>query len=166
MAHEYGHHIQNLLGINSRVRPNDKRASVRLELQADYLADMWTHEADRQFHILEGGDLESAIQSANSIGDNTLQKRSGSGFVHPEQYTHGTSAQRRSRHSPPGTARAMPASSSFDRFFSTSMTVLAGNWTRSASFGEIPKRTGRERESFPRPVPVTLHGVGQLTWIS
>jgi predicted metalloprotease len=94
MAHEYGHHIQNLLDYSSRVRPNDNRASVRLELQADYLAGVWANKADREFHILEGGDLESAIQSANAIGDDTLQKRSGSGFTHPEKYTHGTSAQR------------------------------------------------------------------------
>ena len=93
MAHEYGHHIQNLLDYSSRVRPNDNRASVRLELQADYLAGVWAHHANRQYHILEGGDLESAIQSANSIGDNVLQKRS-SGFAHPEKYTHGTSRQR------------------------------------------------------------------------
>jgi predicted metalloprotease len=93
MAHEYGHHVQNLLGFSERVRPGDNRASVHLELQADYLAGVWAHHADKQYHILEGGDLESAIKSANAIGDDKLQRRSG-GFVHPEKYTHGTARQR------------------------------------------------------------------------
>ncbi len=131
MAHEYGHHIQNLLGINSRVRPNDKRDSVRLELQADYLAGVWAHEADRQFHILEGGDLESAIQSANSIGDNTLQKRSGSGFVHPEQYTHGTSAQRVKAFTS-GYRTGDASKPRLDRFFSARYDSTRGELDESA----------------------------------
>lgn len=98
MAHEYGHHVQNLLRYSrlvdqERGKRRENEFSVKLELQADYLAGVWAHQADRQFHILEGGDLESAIQSANSIGDNKLQTRGG-GFAHPEKYTHGTSRQR------------------------------------------------------------------------
>jgi predicted metalloprotease len=122
MAHEYGHHIQNLLGYNSRVRPNDNRGSVRLELQADYLAGVWAHHADKQYHILQGGDLESAIQSANSIGDDTLQKRSGSGFTHPEKYTHGTSAQRMKAFSS-GHRTGDASKAKLDRFFTVQMNA-------------------------------------------
>jgi predicted metalloprotease len=66
---------------------------VRLELQADYLAGVWAHYGQEEFNFIEPGDLESAIQSANAIGDDRLQKRS-SGFTSPENYTHGTSEQR------------------------------------------------------------------------
>jgi uncharacterized protein len=98
IAHEIGHHIQNLLGYSKRV--DDKRGtkqendySVRLELQADYLAGCWAYHADKKYKILERGDLESAIKSANAIGDDRLQKRS-KGWTSPESYTHGTSDQR------------------------------------------------------------------------
>jgi predicted metalloprotease len=66
---------------------------VRLELQADYLAGVWAHYGQEEFNFIEPGDLESAIQSANAIGDDRLQKRS-TGFTSPEKYTHGTSEQR------------------------------------------------------------------------
>jgi hypothetical protein len=91
IAHEVGHHVQNLLGFSAREHDND--ASVRLELQADYLAGVWAHHADKKYRILEPGDIEEAIKSARAIGDDRLQKRSG-GFVHPEKFTHGTSRQR------------------------------------------------------------------------
>jgi predicted metalloprotease len=101
IAHEVGHHVQNLLGYSAIV--DQKRAalpktefnrwSVRLELQADYLAGVWAHYGQQDFNFIESGDVESAIQSANAIGDDRLQKRAG-GFVSPENYTHGTSAQR------------------------------------------------------------------------
>lgn len=95
IAHEVAHHVQYLLGFSqqvSRVRRQgneraSNRASVRLELQADFLAGVWAHHADRDFGILEAGDMQEAIQAANQIGDDTL------GHV-PERYTHGTSAQR------------------------------------------------------------------------
>ncbi|MFM8274822.1 MAG: neutral zinc metallopeptidase [Gemmata sp.] len=98
IAHEVGHHIQNLLGYSRRVDEarggrNENGMSVRLELQADYLAGVWAHHGQRKFDFIEPGDVESAIKSANAIGDDRLQKRSG-GFVHPEKFTHGTSAQR------------------------------------------------------------------------
>jgi predicted metalloprotease len=67
--------------------------SVRLELQADYLAGVWAHYGQERFQFIEPGDVESAIQSANAIGDDRLQKRAR-GFTSPENYTHGTSAQR------------------------------------------------------------------------
>ncbi len=101
IAHEVGHHVQNLLGY-SRIVDEKRRTlpkaefnrwSVRLELQADYLAGVWAHHGQEAFHFIEPGDVQSAIQSANAIGDDRLQKRAG-GFNSPENYTHGTSAQR------------------------------------------------------------------------
>lgn len=91
IAHEVGHHVQRLLGYEARAHDND--GSVRLELQADYLAGVWAYHGQQKFKFIEPGDVESAIKSANAIGDDRLQKRSG-GFVHPEKFTHGTSAQR------------------------------------------------------------------------
>ncbi len=100
IAHEVGHHVQNLLGYNDKVnrarsqgKEAGNQASVRLELMADYLAGVWAHHGQKQFNFIQPGDVESAIKSAQSIGDDRLQKRSG-GFVHPEQFTHGTSRQR------------------------------------------------------------------------
>jgi uncharacterized protein len=94
IAHEVGHHVQNLLGYMARRGSMEEHDfSVRLELQADYLAGVWAHHGNKQFKFIEPGDVESAIKSANAIGDDRLQKRSG-GFVHPEKFTHGTSAQR------------------------------------------------------------------------
>jgi predicted metalloprotease len=100
IAHEVGHHVQNLLGYSAIV--DEKRSlpkaefnkwSVRLELQADYLAGVWAYHGQKKFNFIEPGDVESAIKSANAIGDDRLQKRSR-GFTSPENYTHGTSAQR------------------------------------------------------------------------
>lgn len=101
IAHEVGHHVQNLLGysriVDQKRRTASKeefnRWSVRLELQADYLAGVWAHYGQEKFNFLEKGDIESAIKSANAIGDDRLQRRS-TGFNSPEKYTHGTSAQR------------------------------------------------------------------------
>ena len=99
IAHEVGHHVQKLLGYSARVdahrgKPDEKDYSVRLELQADYLAGVWAYHGQREFNFIEKGDVDEAIKTANSIGDDRLQKRSG-GFVHPEQFTHGTSEQRK-----------------------------------------------------------------------
>jgi predicted metalloprotease len=101
IAHEVGHHVQNLLGYSAivdkkrRSLPKEEynQWSVRLELQADYLAGVWAHYGQEKFNFIEPGDIESAIQSANAIGDDRLQKRA-TGFTSPENYTHGTSAQR------------------------------------------------------------------------
>jgi len=94
IAHEVGHHVQNLLGyMNKRSSMEEHDFSVRLELQADYLAGVWAYHGQQTFRFIEPGDVESAIKSANAIGDDRLQKRSG-GFVHPEKFTHGTSEQR------------------------------------------------------------------------
>jgi predicted metalloprotease len=96
VAHEVGHHVQNLLGTSVRVRPGETGAmsgSVRLELQADCYAGVWANHADRARHILEKGDVESGLRAANAIGDDTLQTRAR-GRVMPDAFTHGTSAQR------------------------------------------------------------------------
>jgi predicted metalloprotease len=101
IAHEVGHHVQNLLGFSSlveqkrRTLPKEEynKWSVRLELQADYLAGVWAHYGQEKFHFIEPGDVESAIRSANAIGDDRLQKQA-TGFTSPEKYTHGTSQQR------------------------------------------------------------------------
>lgn len=103
IAHEFGHHIQNLLGTSSRVqqdpRPGAGSASVALELQADCYAGVWGHEASKtgRFeagHVeLEPGDAEEALRAAGAIGDDRLQ-RMATGRVAPERFTHGSSAQR------------------------------------------------------------------------
>jgi predicted metalloprotease len=95
IAHEVGHHVQNLLGISGQVaalrgRPEYNQHSVRLELQADYLAGVWAHH---NRHYLEHGDIEEAMQAANQIGDDAIQQRT-QGRVVPHAFTHGTSEQR------------------------------------------------------------------------
>jgi predicted metalloprotease len=99
LAHEIGHHVQNLLGIDSQVRrlqasrPSQANAmSVRLELQADCLAGVWGHST-AQRNLLEQGDVESGLRAAAAVGDDRLQ-RMASGTVHPESWTHGSSAER------------------------------------------------------------------------
>ena len=101
IAHEIGHHVQKQIGILDQV--NSKRGrvseteynrlSVRLELQADFLAGVWAYHAQRMKNILDPGDLEEALGAANAIGDDRLQKQ-GRGHVVPDSFTHGTSAQR------------------------------------------------------------------------
>ena len=98
IAHEVGHHIQYLLGTTAQVDRQRGSArynelSVRLELQADFLAGVWAHYADRTKGILEPGDIQEALNAANAIGDDRLQKQA-QGYVVPESFTHGTSAQR------------------------------------------------------------------------
>ncbi len=101
IAHEIGHHVQNLLGISGEVhrmkqglgQAEGNALSVRLELQADCLAGVWANRADRARNILEAGDIDEALNAASAIGDDTLQRRSR-GTVVPESFTHGTSAQR------------------------------------------------------------------------
>lgn len=103
IAHEVGHHVQNLLGTSDKVhtargRVSDEeynQLSVRLELQADFLAGVWAHHAQQNWQILEDGDIEEALNAATAIGDDHLQKQ-GRGYVVPESFTHGTSKQRAS----------------------------------------------------------------------
>jgi uncharacterized protein len=101
IAHEVGHHVQNLLGIADKVAAAQRRGSrtdanevsVRMELQADCLAGVWGNRANKDHHWLEPGDVESGLAAAAAIGDDTLQRQSG-GAVQPESWTHGSSAMR------------------------------------------------------------------------
>jgi predicted metalloprotease len=101
IAHEVGHHVQNLTGISEKVDEMRRGASerkanalsVRLELQADCFAGVWANHANQARHILEAGDVESALKAASAIGDDTLQRQS-QGVVVPDSFTHGTSEQR------------------------------------------------------------------------
>lgn len=101
IAHEVGHHVQNLLGISEKVQSMRGRVSeaeyneysVRLELQADFFAGVWAHHNQEMKNVLEPGDIEEALGAANAIGDDRLQRQS-QGHVVPESFTHGTSAQR------------------------------------------------------------------------
>lgn len=101
IAHEVGHHVQNLLGIADKIDAQRRRLSeveynklqVRMELQADCLAGIWAHHANRTRQILERGDVEAAMTAATAIGDDRLQQQAR-GYVTPESFTHGTSAQR------------------------------------------------------------------------
>jgi hypothetical protein len=101
IAHEIGHHVQNLLGVMDKVDALRQRASqreandlsVRLELQADFFAGVWAHYADRTKNILEPGDIEEAMNAATAIGDDRIQKQT-QGYVVPDAFTHGSSEQR------------------------------------------------------------------------
>ena len=101
IAHEVGHHVQNLLGTIDKVdsetarlgKKEGNRLSVRLELQADYLAGVWANHENERWKSLQDGDLEEAINAASQVGDDRLQKAAG-GSVVPDAFTHGTSAQR------------------------------------------------------------------------
>jgi predicted metalloprotease len=101
IAHEVGHHVQKLLGITDRVEAARRRVSeseynrlsVRLELQADFLAGVWARYADRVKHVVEAGDIEEAMRAASAVGDDRLQRRSR-GYVVPDSFTHGSSEQR------------------------------------------------------------------------
>jgi predicted metalloprotease len=101
VAHEVGHHVQNLLGITDKVdqmhsRMSDEqynKYSVKLELQADFFAGIWAHYDQQMKHVLDAGDINEALSAANAVGDDRLQKES-QGYVVPDAFTHGTSEQR------------------------------------------------------------------------
>lgn len=92
IAHEVGHHIQNITGVLKNA-PRNNAASVKVELQADCLAGVWAHDAQANYTMLEPGDIDEALNAATQIGDDKLQKRS-QGYVVPDSFTHGSSAQR------------------------------------------------------------------------
>ncbi|MFO7526612.1 MAG: neutral zinc metallopeptidase [Ignavibacteriaceae bacterium] len=102
IAHEVGHHVQNLLGTMEKVQQLRSRLSqeeynqysIRLELQADFYAGVWAHYTDRIEGLLEEGDLEEALNAASAVGDDRIQKQA-QGYVVPESFTHGTSEQRK-----------------------------------------------------------------------
>lgn len=101
IAHEIGHHVQNLLGIASKVHQlrsrlseaKSNQLSVMMELQADCLAGVWAYHADRSRRILEEGDIEEGLNAASAIGDDRLQRKAR-GYITPDSFTHGSSAQR------------------------------------------------------------------------
>ena len=101
VAHEIGHHVQNLMGTSDEMQKlrgkvsetEYNKLSVKLELQADFFAGVWAHHAQKMKNILDPGDIEEALSAANAIGDDNLQKQS-QGYVVPDAFTHGSSAQR------------------------------------------------------------------------
>jgi predicted metalloprotease len=101
VAHEVGHHVQKLLGIEDKIRVmrqqlNEKESnklSVKLELQADFFAGVWAHYTQQMKNIIEPGDIDEALNAANAVGDDRLQ-RENQGQVMPDAFTHGTSQQR------------------------------------------------------------------------
>ena len=101
IAHEVGHHVQTLLGISEKVQQSQRglseadsnQLSVRMELQADCLAGVWANHAHQSRQLLEEGDIEEGLAAASAIGDDRLQKQS-QGYVSPDSFTHGSSAQR------------------------------------------------------------------------
>ena len=101
IAHEIGHHVQNQLGLLPRVQEEQRgmdkveanSLQVRVELQADCLAGVWANRAEEKWQFIEPGDVEAAMQTASAIGDDRLQ-RQAQGYVVPDAFTHGTSAQR------------------------------------------------------------------------
>ncbi|MFH1001134.1 MAG: neutral zinc metallopeptidase [Bacteroidota bacterium] len=102
VAHEVGHHVQKLLGLMDKIHQARRnmseeeynRLSVRLELQADFYAGLWANHADEMMNILEEGDIDEAMNAANAVGDDLIQKKT-QGYVVPDSFTHGTSEQRR-----------------------------------------------------------------------
>jgi len=101
IAHEVGHHVQMLLGISQKVKELQSRSnasdknklSVMMELQADCLAGVWAHQADKSRHILEAGDIEEGLNAASAIGDDRIQRKT-QGYVVPDAFTHGSAGQR------------------------------------------------------------------------
>ena len=101
IAHEVGHHVQNLLGLSEKMNQLRQQVgekeynkySVRVELQADYYAGVWAHHADTKSHLVEQGDIQEALNAASAVGDDNIQKKM-QGEVVPDAFTHGTSAQR------------------------------------------------------------------------
>lgn len=101
IAHEIGHHVQNLLGTSDKMRRDQaglseadaNKLSVALELQADFYAGLWAHYDENKNHMLEAGDIEEALSAANAVGDDAIQKKM-QGQVVPDSFTHGTSEQR------------------------------------------------------------------------
>jgi uncharacterized protein len=129
IAHEVGHHVQNLLGYSRLVdehrgRRDEKQYSVRLELQADYLAGVWAYHGQKKFNFIEPGDVDEAIKTAKAIGDDRLQKRSR-GWASPESYTHGTAAQRM-RYFTEGLKTGNAKKERLDRFFSVRYDASTG----------------------------------------
>lgn len=123
IAHEVGHHVQNLLEYNDLVesyrRREGENAGIRLELQADYLAGVCWHHVEKRYRVLEQGDVEAAITSAKAIGDDKLSGWRGN----PEQFNHGTSAQR-TKYFLQGLKTGDASKATLDRFFNSKIAPL------------------------------------------
>ena len=126
IAHEVGHHIQNLLGYNEMVEQFKARegenSGIRLELQADYLAGVWAHHAEKNYKIIEKGDIESALKTARSIGDNRIQEKMR-GKAWPESFNLGRDDQRMKYFSE-GMKTGDASKAALDRFFNRSVKPL------------------------------------------
>lgn len=126
IAHEVGHHVQNLLGYNALVEryrdQEGENAGIRLELQADYLAGVWAHHAENKYRILERGDVEEAIKTAKNIGDDAIQKKT-QGWTSPEKYNHGT-AKQRFKYFMEGLDSGDASKPALDRFFNRNVRPL------------------------------------------
>ena len=126
IAHEVGHHIQNLLGYNEMVEQFKARegenSGIRLELQADYLAGVWAHHAEKNYRILEKGDIESALKTVRSIGDNRIQEKM-KGKSWPESFNHGRDDQR-IKYFSEGMKTGDASKAALDRFFNRSVKPL------------------------------------------
>ncbi len=126
ISHEVGHHVQNLLGYNElveRFRAREgENSGIRLELQADYLAGVWAHHAEKSKHIVEPGDVESAITTAKSIGDDAIQKKT-QGWVSPEKFNHGK-AQQRLKYFMEGFRTGDASKAALERFFNPNVRPL------------------------------------------
>ncbi len=126
IAHEVGHHIQNLLGYNEMVEQFKARegenSGIRLELQADYLAGVWAHHAEKNYKIIEKGDIESALKTARSIGDNRIQEKMR-GKAWPESFNHGRDDQR-IKYFSEGLKTGDASKAALDRFFNKDIPPL------------------------------------------
>ncbi len=163
LAHEVGHHVQNLLGITDRLNRlrgrvpqaqyNDQ--SVRLKLQADFFAGVWAHHGQKMKSFLEEGDIEEALRAANAIGDDRLQKQA-QGYVVLESFTHGTSAQHYRWHwgddSAPETTDKPTASHRYARAFRQEGLAIFFIWKKVRGVAAIgtPSLDKRERSSCGR----------------
>jgi len=126
IAHEVGHHVQNLLGYNAKLkrfeRFEGKNAGIRLELQADYLAGVWAYHAQKKYNFIEAGDVEAALTTARAIGDDRIQKKSQR-WVSPESFTHGT-AEQRFKYFREGMRTGDASKQALDRFFDERVKAL------------------------------------------
>ena len=125
IAHEVGHHVQNLLEYNDKLKQfksEGENSGVRLELQADYLAGVWAHHAEKNYRILEKGDVEDALKTARSIGDNRIQEKMR-GKAWPESFNHGRDDQR-IKYFSEGMKTGDASKAALDRFFNRSVKPL------------------------------------------
>jgi predicted metalloprotease len=138
IAHEVGHHVQNLTGYNDQVERfrarEGENAGIRLELQADYLAGVWAHHSEKRKHILQQGDVEEAIKTAKNIGDDAIQKKM-QGWVSPEKFNHGKASQRYKSFMD-GFNSGDASKQALDRFFNPNVRPTKPRIFKSTNCGE------------------------------